>query len=100
MLDPMTGIRLGEEVDALREENARLRRALETHSAEMLRVEREWADRLSSLGETIERVKALHHEDPERTWRGETTCAYCHDEDGEFNRWPCPTALALAPEVK
>lgn len=29
MLDPQTGIRLGEEVDMLREENGRLRAALE-----------------------------------------------------------------------
>lgn len=32
--------------------------ALRVHSAEMLRVEREWADRLSSMGEIIKRVAA------------------------------------------
>jgi hypothetical protein len=83
------------EIVRLRGEVERLSKALSVHSAEMLRVEQEWADRLSSLGESIKRVSALHHEDPERTWRGETTCAYCHDEDGELNRWPCTTRRAL-----
>ena len=43
-------------INAARAEKAEA--ALRVHSAEMLRVEREWADRLSSMGEIIKRVAA------------------------------------------
>ena len=46
----------------------------------------------------VEKVLALHQEYLEPNWRGETTCAYCHDEDGELNRWPCPTRRILEGE--
>ncbi len=44
-------------------------------------------------------VVELHTEAPEPTWCGEKTCAYCHNEDGELNRWPCATIRAIEKEV-
>ncbi len=63
---------------------------------ELLDTGSSWAEH--RLADRVEKVLALHHEDPEPTWRGETTCAYCHDEDGELNRWPCPTVRLLNGE--